>query len=121
LVVPKRRTILWFFSLALIAGIVGSSIIRIVFRFDPMVTLARGAVVKDAEVKSIIGEVKIDDVSVYRILKTGDPSQAFAREEYSASVTGSSHGALVTVLIKKSYVSGEMLGTPKVIDIRVRD
>lgn len=115
------RKVLRFASLALIAGVLGSTIMRIMFHFDPMVARATQAIVDDRQLKRIIGDVVTDDVSVYRILKIGDSSQAFAREEYSASVAGSQHGALVTVLVKKSYDDGKPIGEPEIIDVKVRD
>ena len=76
---------------------------------------------RDAKVRQTLGNVAIEDVSVFGILKTGDPSGAFAREEHSLSVTGSRHDAIVRVLIRKSYVDGQTLGEPEVMEIEIRD
>ena len=108
-------------ALALIAGVIGSGITRIAFHYDPMVLATRQAIVDDAVLRNLIGVMDINDVSVLSILKTGDNSRHFAREEYTASVKGSRHGALVKVLIKKSYLDGKSLGDPEIIDIRVRN
>ncbi len=118
---PTLRKVTRFIALALIAGVVGSSMMRIIFYFDPDVLAARRAIARDPKVSQILGNVSIDDVSVFGILKTGDDSQVFAREEHSASVTGSSHSAMVRVLIKKSYFSGETLGEPEIIEIDIRE
>ena len=118
--VSKRR-VFWLLVSAVIAGVLGSSAMRIAFHFDPMVLIARQAVVDDRTVRQLIGEIQLDDVSVYRTLKTGDQSREFAREEYSASVAGSIRRALLTVLIRKSNANGGVVGKPEVVDIKVRD
>jgi hypothetical protein len=76
------RKVSRFATVALIAGVPGSTIIRIMFHVDPTVTRVTQAIVDDRPLKRTIGNVVTDDVSGCRILKTGDSSQAFVREKY---------------------------------------
>lgn len=116
----KPKTACKFIALCFISGLLSATLMQAKFARDRAVLAARKAIAESDEVRASVGTVVLDDVKVFAFTQTISEDRMTWPTYYSMSVSGSRHGAIIRILVKKGR-NDEVVGAPEIVSIEIRD